>query len=169
MLRCRTIFFSKDKLYNYIRRPSSIMSTSFRKHKSSADYLKITESIFRYLKEQGMYSQYADFFWLRLIQDYSYAHDNQTRKGKLETQLSVREFIDQNYDDFQQADPGIQRAVWRTLKILPILKLKEQTKNLLKRVWFKLSKRYRQHMDMLNLSNQVAGQADYLEYLTKNR
>ena len=116
-----------------------------------------------------MYSQYADFFWLRLIQDYSYAHDNQTRKGKLETQVSVREFIDQNYDDFQQADPGIQRAVWRTLKILPILKLKEQTKNLLKRVWFKLSKRYRQHMDMLNLSNQVAGQADYLEYLTKNR
>ena len=169
MLRCRTTFFSKDKLYNYIRRPNSIMSTSFRKHKSSADYLKITESIFRYLKEQGMYTQYADFFWLRLIQDYSYAHDNQTRKGKLETQLSVREFIDQNYDDFQQADPGIQRAVWRTLKILPILKLKEQTKNLLKRVWFKLSKRYRQHIDMLNLSNQVAGQADYLEYLTKNR
>ncbi len=169
MLRCQTIFFSKDKLYNYIRRPSSIMSTSFRKHKSSADYLKITESIFRYLKEQGMYSQYADFFWLRLIQDYSYAHDNQTCKGKLETQLSVREFIDQNYDDFQQADPGIQRAVWRTLKILPILKLREQTKNLLKRIWFKLSKRYRQHIDMLKLSNQVAGQADYLEYLTKNR
>ena len=113
-----------------------------------------------------MYEQYADFFWLRMIQDYSYAKDNQNKKGKIEAQLFVREFIDSHYEDFQKATPGMQRAMWRVLRASSINKLMTYLKNVLRAVWLRISRRYRQQLKMLKLSNQVAGQARYVEYIS---
>ncbi len=166
MLMSKTIHFTDHKLYNYIRQPSSIMSTSFKKNKSSGDYLKITVATYQYLKEHNIYEQYADFFWLRMIQDYSYAKDNQNKDGKIEAQLFVREFIDSHYEDFQKATPGMQRAMWRVLRASNINKLMTCLKNVLRAVWLRISRRYHQQLKMLKLSNQVAGQARYVEYIS---
>lgn len=165
MLMSRTIYYSDQRLYNYIRQPGSIMSTSFKKNKSSGDYLKITMKLYEFLNDQSMYNSYADFFWLRVIQDYSYARDNQDKAGRIEATEIVDEFIDAHRDDFTKATPGMQKAVRRTLNHSARIKMLVKTKEMIKRVMNKLSPRRRQMNQILQLSNQLTGQAKYMNYL----
>ena len=167
MLMSKTVYFTDHKLYNYIRQPNSIMSTSFKKDKSSSDYLKISVATYHFLKDHSIYDQYADFFWLRMIQDYSYARDNQNHTGKMEAKLFVEKFISEHQDDYKKASQGMQRAVRKVLRGSVTNRVGVSIKGAIRKIWRGFSKRYRQQMKMLELTNIVAGQARYVEYVSK--
>lgn len=168
MLNSRTIYFTDHRLYNYIRRPSSIMSTSFKKSKSSGDYLKIAVELYKFLKKNGLYDQYVDFFWVRFIQDCSYSYANQDRVGKSETKKMIRSFIDGHLNDFKKASPSTQRAVLEMLQKLSFRRIIRQTVRITGGILDRVSSRHRQKTKMVGLSNQVATQARYIEYITRS-
>ena len=165
MLMSKTIHFTNHRLYNYIRRPSGIMSTSFKKSDSSEDYLKITAKTYEFLKDNNLYDQYADFFWQRMIQDFSYAMSNLDKMGRLRARAFLGEFIKEHYDDLSKANVNLQKAVLRVLNYFKVNGILVKSKEVLMAARAKSSRCYRQQMSILTLSNRVAGQARYIEYI----
>lgn len=165
MLKSKTIYFMEDKLYNYIRRPQSIMSTSFKKSKSSGDYLRITAATYEFLKEHNIYDQYADFFWLRMIQDYSYAYDNLDSTDRKQATAFVESFINDHKEDFNRAGDDLRQALLKLLKHGPSHKLSHKVKYVIQKIWVATSAKHRQELKMFDLTNRISAQAEYLSML----
>lgn len=171
MLNAQTIYFTNEKLYNYIRRPSSIMSTSFKKADTSKDYLKINDVTYRYMKDNNFLDSYIDFFWIRFIQDYSYALDNSKKSDHEAIAARGYKFIADHQEDFNKTNDAIRGAVKGVLD----RNTKQQTKDKLVKLrqsysdWnLKHSKKYQENHDLIKFNYAVEGQAKYLEHLVQN-
>ena len=66
----KNILFIEDKLYNYLRRPNSIMSKTFNKNSLIAlDHLKICFGFYDFLNKWKLFEKYESMFWV-LFEDY---------------------------------------------------------------------------------------------------
>lgn len=58
-----TISFTNEKLYNYVRYPSSIMGKTFSKNKMAIDHINISQVVYDFLVKNNRYFYYRrDFF-----------------------------------------------------------------------------------------------------------
>lgn len=58
-----SIFFIKQKLYNYLRHDNSIMNKTFAKENKSIDHIRITEDIYDFLSRSKLLSSLKDEFY----------------------------------------------------------------------------------------------------------
>jgi glycosyltransferase involved in cell wall biosynthesis len=66
----RNIFFIEDKLYNYLRRPDSILSKTFNRNSLiSLDFLKVCFNYYDFLQKWNLYNKYQVMFWI-LFEDF---------------------------------------------------------------------------------------------------
>lgn len=168
MLYTDNIYYLKDKLYNYVRQPDSIMSKSFKKSKSSLDYLKITIKLYDFLKSSNLFDSHVDFFWLRFIQNYSYTVDNLDTKDKMVAKNLADSFIKDNTDDFNKASDGMKQAVKATINRRGGLALGtiRQIKRTIK-VVVKCLPIYKNRAKLLSLKYHLASQIEYINFLNK--
>ncbi|MCL2883101.1 MAG: glycosyltransferase, partial [Coriobacteriia bacterium] len=61
MTASETIYFLHQPLYNYLRHEKSVMSESFKKKGTAADYLQIAFRCYDYLHKHQLYEQFQDF------------------------------------------------------------------------------------------------------------
>ena len=127
-----TIYYLHRKLYHYIRHGSSIMSTSFKKTGLGEDYLKIATKTYDYLKTNGIFEQYNDFFWRRFIQYYAFARDNLHGEAKKNARDFTKRFIVEHQSEFDMADIEIRDG------LLALISSGHKAKWLIKRVGRKL-------------------------------
>lgn len=63
-IRCQTAFFMKDKLYHYVRRENSIMSSTFTGEIGvSIDHVKIAIKLYEYLKHNNLFAEHKNHFY----------------------------------------------------------------------------------------------------------
>lgn len=66
----KNILFIEDKLYNYLRRPESILSKTFKKDSLIAlDFIKVCFNYYDFLKKWKLFNKYEVMFWT-LFEDF---------------------------------------------------------------------------------------------------
>lgn len=168
MLCADNIYYLKDRLYNYVRQPDSIMSKSFKKSTSSLDYLKIAIKLHDFLKFSNLFDKHIDLFWLRFIQSYSYASDNLDAKDKVVAKNMADNFIKDNIDDFNAASDGMKKAVEAVVNKRDSLVavIKYQLKRSIKAT-IKCLPIYKNRAKLLSLKYHLASQIEYINFLNK--
>ncbi len=100
-LWAKKIYLLKDKLYNYRRRPNSIMNKSFSgTTNASLDMIKIAIKYFDYIKANNLYKKQFDYFWSNLFircvrTSLTFAVKNEFKE---EIFNLCKQFISENYD-----------------------------------------------------------------------
>lgn len=61
-LLSKNAFFSKKKLYNYVRREKSIMSSTFQKNEKAIDHFYIAVNIYEFLLNNNLLNSHIDYF-----------------------------------------------------------------------------------------------------------
>ncbi|MFR1672996.1 MAG: glycosyltransferase family 2 protein, partial [Candidatus Gastranaerophilaceae bacterium] len=60
---CKTVYYVKDKLYNYLRREGSIMAATFKKSSDKViDHLKMSDVIYDFWINKGLYEEHKSAF-----------------------------------------------------------------------------------------------------------
>lgn len=95
----KSVYYMDEMLYNYHRNNDSIMSRSFKKTNISLDYMQIIPRTYEYLKKNGLFDKYNDFFWHRFIQYYAFSYDNAPAGKKLFVYNWGKAFINEHKKD----------------------------------------------------------------------
>ena len=100
-LRAKKIYLLTDKLYNYRRRPNSIMNKSFSgTTNASLDMVKIAINYFNYIKANNLYKKQFDYFWSKLFIRCVRTSLTFTKSNLFKDEIFnlCRQFIYDNYD-----------------------------------------------------------------------
>ena len=132
MLWVKKIAFVNKKLYNYRRRASSIMTSTFNKCDTSAiDHLKIAIEVFNYMNRHNKYEQNYEQFWKNIFIPYfNFARWHTGKSYQSQVYKMASDFINQHYNG-----GNFDFYTTRTLKMI-----KNQTLERTKRYLFGLFK-----------------------------
>lgn len=145
----RTIYFLNQKLYNYVRRKKSIMSSNFDGNKLSVDDIKIAERIFKFYKKTGFLERHKNLFWTQWTGGF-WASYRYSGKQYHEDVLKLgQDFIKKYYIKYKPQDPRIRRIVEEVANYNLFYRVKERSKAALKRRYLKINYAYRQQ-DFIN-------------------
>ena len=104
-----SIYYLHLPLYNYLRHEKSVMSESYKKKGTAADYMQIAFRSYDYLKAQGIFDEFKTFFWNRFIQYYAFTRDHLTGEDKQQANLTARKFVREHKEDLRGAEPQVRR------------------------------------------------------------
>lgn len=107
-----SIFYLNENLYTYVRHENSIMSRSLKKEAISQDYIKIIPKTYNFLKSNRLFDANADMFWQRFRQYYAFTFNNVDKVDRPIIRGWAIDFINNNREDFEKADPKIQKSLW---------------------------------------------------------
>lgn len=115
MCVCKNIFFLDKRLYNYVRRAKSIMTTTWAKDNTedkSIDHVYVIIQLYEFLKENNLFDQYAEPFWER-FRDYELLalKLGKTKAAKQRTQKLVYDFVKTHAEDFAKAGAGAKSVI----------------------------------------------------------
>ncbi len=158
----RTIYFLNQKLYNYVRREQSIMSSNFDGEKLSTDDIKVAEKIFRFYKKTGFLEQHRNLFWTQWTGGFWASYRYSGEKNHNEVLKLGQDFIKKNYLKYKPQDARIQRIVEEVANYTVFYRFKERIKGLLKRCYLKISFGYRQQ-EFINVAlEDIYGRFEYM-------
>ena len=144
MSASKTIYFLNQKLYNYVRRENSIMSSNFDGEKLSIDDIKIAERIFRFYKKTGFLEKHRNLFWTQWTGGFWASYRYSGKKHHKEVLKLGQEFIKKNYAKYKPQDARIQKIVEEVAKFGRFYCFKERIKGILKRCYSKVNFAYKQ-------------------------
>lgn len=91
-----SVFFLKNKLYNYVRHENSIMNKTFAKSTNSIDHIRITENVYEFLTKYKMFNNYRNEFqaFYNACVDFAKLH---SKEDSLEDIERLDEKLQRNY------------------------------------------------------------------------
>lgn len=111
---CNSISFQNSKLYNYIRRPNSIMTQTWAKKGKdfSVDHIYIMIEYFYFLKHNKILLQYNSLFWnLFSVYENSAINNSKGIKAKINSWKTAKKFMEKNIDSLQKVDEKLQKSI----------------------------------------------------------
>lgn len=111
----KTIYFVRERLYNYLRRPGSAMARTWDMNDSwdvAIDHLYIIIALYDFLKEQKIFEKWAEFYWGR-FQAYERLaiKFGKTKESKRAAQKLAANFIKEHWADFALANVDARGAI----------------------------------------------------------
>ncbi len=137
----KTIYFVRERLYNYLRRPGSAMARTWDKDDSwdvAIDHLYIIIALYDFLKEQKIFERWAEFYWGR-FQAYERLaiKFSKTKESKKAAQKLAADFVKAHMSDFGMASADARGAI---IDMTP--GLSENKVTIIKKVMLKLLPTY---------------------------
>lgn len=118
-----TAFFLERRLYNYIRRPNSMMSASLSKKDArdkAIDHVHVMIALYDFLKRNKIFEEHAVSFW-RLFRSYESTAIglSKSEAAVKKVQELVKDFVTQHPEDFALASIGDHEGI---ITMVPILR-----------------------------------------------
>lgn len=134
---CKNIYFLDKRLYNYVRRAKSTMTTTWSKDNTqdmSIDHVYVIIEFYNFLKENSLFEEYAEPFWER-FRDYVILAIklSKSKASKKQIQKLVYDFIKSHMEDFAKADTGARSAIIEKVPRLKRTNLPTIKRSVLKR------------------------------------
>jgi glycosyltransferase involved in cell wall biosynthesis len=107
----KSIYYLHERLYNYIRHEASVMSQSYKRTGTAADYLQIAFRSYDYLQQNGLADKYCNFFWHRFNQYLSFTLDHLEGEAKAAAIALAKSFLDKHALAFAAADEQIKQHI----------------------------------------------------------
>jgi glycosyltransferase involved in cell wall biosynthesis len=135
-------YFTKKKLYNYVRYPKSLMGTTFSKSTTqdfSIDHLRIAMKYYDFLTSNNLFNINCETFWSFFANYLSLAvYYAKSMRGRLHAVREARRFVKSHAVHFKMADKGIQTTlgrfgIWKWLlskvtnKVRPVAGIQHKT------------------------------------------
>lgn len=111
MAASETIYFLHLPLYNYLRHDTSVMSGSYKKTGTSADYLQIAFRTWDYLEREGLLDDYCEYYWLRYLQYATFAFKHLRGKEQAEAKRLARDFAGRHKESLGNASFKTRNSV----------------------------------------------------------
>lgn len=132
----KTVYFVRERLYNYLRRPGSAMARTWDKNDDwdvAIDHLYIIIALYDFLKKEGVFEKWAEFFWGR-FQAYERLalKFSKTKESKKAAQELAAEFIHEHKGDFALASADTKGAIADMTPGLPANRVTQVKKAILK-------------------------------------
>ena len=140
----KTIFFLRQKLYNYVRREGSQMSENFNKNKLSTDDLSAVGKLFDFYKETGFIKTHKNLFWHQWTASFWTSYRYSEKKYRKKVLTIGKDFIEKNYEKYKPSDCGAGNKVNEIKNFNNFVKIKTDLKELLKKIYLKFNYSYRQ-------------------------
>lgn len=110
-----SIYYLNERLYNYVRREKSTMSSTWSSDRSkdtAIDHLYEGFRLYDFLQEHQLFTRFGELFWQMLLRFANFALDNSktsARRRQVRTELS--EFMCNHTAELTQADEGTRNAL----------------------------------------------------------
>lgn len=126
MAATKTIYYLDKPLYNYLRRPSSMMSETYAMTNRAADHLTIILKFHDFLNQNGLFEVNSEFFWTRFIEYYLLSMRLSPKTLHEQLQHQAQEFYVEHTADWQNIDKKLQselrKALYNKRRIWPAIK-----------------------------------------------
>ncbi|MBR3236712.1 glycosyltransferase [Candidatus Saccharibacteria bacterium] len=165
----KSISYVNQRLYNYIRREGSIMSSNFAADKMSMDHLLVAEKLFDFYKKTGFLKKHRDLFWKQWVMSFWFSVEHSSKQHKEEIVRRARSFLKDNYKEWGPEDKGVKWEVKYIMNGDVFGKIKFKIRSGLVKVYKKVSLNYKQqnyiNAELENLSVKNEELLDRLENL----
>ena len=109
------IYYLNEPLYNYLRRPDSIMSETFRGSEIAADHLMIVIRFFDFLHAHSIFDDNRLYFWRRFLDYYLLSVHNSRIDAQDEITNTARKFYRRNKKAMQGVPKPLQDEILKLL------------------------------------------------------
>ena len=170
----KTVTFVNQRLYNYVRRANSIMSSNFEAEHLSLDHLLSAEKLFDFYEKTGFIKEHADLFWQQWVQSFWFSIEHTSDNHKTEVKTHAREFANKYFNDYLPNNPKVVNEVKYIINNSIISKVKRKARQVLASTYKKVNIKYRQQSyinaeleTIQTKNNELVDRIENLRQLTK--